>query len=196
MLHAKTAVADARWARVGSTNLNLASWIGNRELDVVVENDAFGGAMEDMFREDLAQSTEIVLHRWARVRPAEAARPPRVRGLRGGSTTRASASVLRVGNALGSILAARRLHGPAERWLMAEGGLALTVVAVLGFFWPRLLAWPLAAFGLWMGLALFARAARRRTDISVPDEGHTRHQSRLHSAADDGEKTTVGVQGS
>ncbi len=121
MLHAKTAVADARWARVGSTNLNLASWIGNRELDVVVENEAFGRAMEDMFREDLGQSTEIVLHRWARVRPAEAARPPRVRGPRGGSTTRASASVLRVGNALGSILAARRLHGPAERWLMAGG---------------------------------------------------------------------------
>ena len=26
MLHAKTAVADGQWARVGSTNLNLASW--------------------------------------------------------------------------------------------------------------------------------------------------------------------------
>src|SRR5579875_2107056 len=29
MLHAKTAVADDRWARVGSTNLNIASWLGN-----------------------------------------------------------------------------------------------------------------------------------------------------------------------
>jgi cardiolipin synthase A/B len=29
MLHAKTAVADSRWARVGSTNLNVASWLGN-----------------------------------------------------------------------------------------------------------------------------------------------------------------------
>jgi cardiolipin synthase len=28
MVHAKTAVADGRWARVGSTNLNLASWMG------------------------------------------------------------------------------------------------------------------------------------------------------------------------
>jgi cardiolipin synthase len=37
MLHAKTAVADGHWARVGSTNLNLASWFGNCELDVVVE---------------------------------------------------------------------------------------------------------------------------------------------------------------
>ncbi len=163
MLHAKTAVADARWSRVGSTNLNLASWIGNRELDVVVENEAFGQQMEEMFREDLDHATEIVLHRWARVRPAGQARPPRVPGA-GGSTTRAAAGVLRVGNALGSVLAARRLHGPAERWLMAEGGLLLASLAAVGFLWPRLLAWPLAALSLWMGLALLARSARRNTD--------------------------------
>ena len=34
MLHAKTAVADGRWARVGSTNANITSWFGNWELDV------------------------------------------------------------------------------------------------------------------------------------------------------------------
>jgi cardiolipin synthase len=161
MLHAKTAVADARWSRVGSTNLNLASWIGNRELDVVVENEAFGQEMEEMFQEDLGNATEIVLNRWARVRPAGGARPSRVRGA-GGSTTRAAAGALRVGNALGSVLAARRLHGPAERWLMAEGGLLLALVAALGFLWPRFLAWPLAALSLWMGLALLVRSARRR----------------------------------
>jgi cardiolipin synthase len=163
MLHAKTAVADARWARVGSTNLNLASWMGNRELDVVVENAGFGRDMEAMFLDDLANATEIVLHRWARVRPAERVRRPRLRGA-GGSTTRAAAGALRVGNALGSVLAARRVHGPAERWLMAEGGLLLAVLAAGGFLWPRLLAWPLAAFGLWLGLALLARAARRPLD--------------------------------
>lgn len=48
MLHAKTAVADGRWARVGSTNLNIASWIGNRELDVVIEDEAFAGQVEQM----------------------------------------------------------------------------------------------------------------------------------------------------
>ncbi|HLI33812.1 MAG TPA: phospholipase D-like domain-containing protein [Terriglobia bacterium] len=54
MLHAKTAVADGRWARVGSTNLNLASWIGNWELDVVVEDDLFAREMEQMYLDDLA----------------------------------------------------------------------------------------------------------------------------------------------
>ncbi len=46
MLHAKTAVADGRWARVGSTNLNLQSWIGNWEMDVAVEDEGFAGHME------------------------------------------------------------------------------------------------------------------------------------------------------
>ena len=161
MLHAKTAVADARWARVGSTNLNLASWMGNRELDVVVENAAFGRRMEEMFQDDIGNATEIILRRWARVRPAERVRVPKVRGA-GGSTTRAVAGALRVGNALGSVLAARRVHGPAERWLMAEGGMLLAALAGVGFVWPRLLAWPLAAFSLWLGLALLVRAARKR----------------------------------
>jgi cardiolipin synthase len=163
MLHAKTAVADARWARVGSTNLNLASWMGNRELDVVVENAAFGRRMEEMFEDDLVNSTEIVLRRSTRVHPAGGVRVPRARGAGGrGSATRAAAGALRFGNALGSVLTARRVHGPAERWLMAEGGLLLSLLAGVGFVWPRLLAWPLAAFSLWAGLALLARAARRR----------------------------------
>ena len=167
MLHAKTAVADARWARVGSTNLNLASWMGNRELDVVVENEAFGLRMEQMFEDDIANATEIVLRRWARVRPAGDARVPRARRA-GGSVPRASAGAVRIGNALGSVLAARRVHGPAERWLMAQGGLLLVFVAGIGFVWPRLLAWPLAALGLWLGLALLARASRRKSATTLP----------------------------
>ena len=46
MLHAKTAVADGRWARVGSSNLNIASWMGNRELDVIVEDEPFARRLE------------------------------------------------------------------------------------------------------------------------------------------------------
>ena len=61
MIHAKTAVADGHWARVGSTNLNVASWIGNRELDVIVEDEDFGAAMEAMFLDDLNNATEVVL---------------------------------------------------------------------------------------------------------------------------------------
>jgi len=61
MLHAKTAVADGRWARVGSSNLNLASWIGNCELDVAIEDENFARRMEGQYEIDLGNATEIVL---------------------------------------------------------------------------------------------------------------------------------------
>ncbi len=63
MLHAKTAVADGRWARVGSSNLNIASWVGNYELDALIEDEGFATQMEQMFEADIALSTEIVLRR-------------------------------------------------------------------------------------------------------------------------------------
>ncbi len=161
MLHAKTAVADARWARVGSTNLNLASWIGNRELDVVIEDEGFGCEMESQYLEDLENTTEVVLNPRRRVRAAGEARVKRTKGA-GGSAGRAAAGALRIGNALGSALTARRVLGPAERRLTVPGGLLLLVLALVGVVWPALLAWPLAALCAWLGFALLWRTRRRR----------------------------------
>ena len=158
MIHAKTAVADGRWARVGSTNLNLASWIGNRELDVIVEDEAFARAMEDRYLKDLAGSTEVVLNR-RRVRAAGDVKTPRTRGA-GGSANRAAAGALRIGNALGAALSPRRLHRRTDRPLLVRAGLALVALALVGMFWPRALAWPLAGIALWLGLALLLRTAR------------------------------------
>ena len=54
MVHAKTAVADSRWARIGSTNLNLNSWMGNWELDVAIEERSRSAeTMEAHYEEDL-----------------------------------------------------------------------------------------------------------------------------------------------
>ena len=56
MMHAKTAVADGLWARVGSTNLNIQSWLGNWELDVADRGrPASARQMERMFEADLEQ---------------------------------------------------------------------------------------------------------------------------------------------
>jgi cardiolipin synthase len=60
MLHAKTAVADGRWARVGSTNLNIASWFGNCEMDIIVEDEPFARLMEETYLHDLEHATEVV----------------------------------------------------------------------------------------------------------------------------------------
>ena len=159
MIHAKTAVADGRWARVGSTNLNVASWIGNRELDVVVEDEGFARQMEEQYEKDIGGSTEIVLSQRRRVRYAGDVRMPRRRGA-GGSASRAAAGALRFGNAIGAVLSPRKLHGAAERRVLLPAALALMALAPIAILWPQALAWPLGIFALWMGLALLVRALR------------------------------------
>jgi cardiolipin synthase len=159
MIHAKTAVADGRWARVGSTNLNVASWLGNRELDVVVEDEAFGRTMEEQYEKDLAGATEVVLNRRRRVRPAsdkEAPRTPRGRG----SAGRAAAGALRLGNALGAALSPRKLHGHAERRVLVPSGVALVALGIVALAWPQVVAGPLGVFALWLGASLLLRASR------------------------------------
>jgi cardiolipin synthase len=171
MLHAKTAVADGQWARVGSSNLNLASWLGNCELDVAIEDPGFAGQMQAQFEKDLGNATEIVLspRRWRgghKVRgESPASRHPRSGG---GSSGRAAASALRLANTVGAALNHRRVLGNAEAAPLAGGAVVLAVLGLLGLLWPAVLGWPLAAILLWMAVILGARwwKLRRRK----PDE--------------------------
>jgi cardiolipin synthase A/B len=160
MLHAKTAVADGRWARIGSTNLNVASWLGNWELDVAVEDEGFASAMEAMFLEDLTRATEIVLKNRARVRPVVKP-PPRRRPQEAGSSGsagRAAAGAIGIGSAIGAAITDHRVLGPAEAKVMAAGGIVLVALALLGLVWPWLVAIPLSVISGWVGLALLVRA--------------------------------------
>ena len=59
MMHAKTAVTDGQWVRVGSTDFNPLGVAINFELDAVIEDPALGADAEAMFEADLAQSREI-----------------------------------------------------------------------------------------------------------------------------------------
>lgn len=61
MLHAKTLIADHDWARVGSSNLNFSSLLGNYELDLVAEQDGLTTTLATQFLHDMAQSREIVM---------------------------------------------------------------------------------------------------------------------------------------
>jgi cardiolipin synthase A/B len=159
MLHAKSAVADARWARVGSTNLNLTSWIGNWELDVAVEDERFAHEMEKMYLEDLNHATEIVLSAKKRIRPA-VKRPRRWIGARGseGSAGRMAAGAIGVGNAVGAAITNRRLLGPAEARSLASVALALAGLATVGVLWPRVITVPIAVICAWVAVALLVRA--------------------------------------
>jgi cardiolipin synthase len=160
MLHAKTAVVDGRWARVGSTNLNIASWFGNCELDAVVEDEAFAQDMERMYLQDLENATEIVLDTKQRVRAPPPLQLARRRTGSGGSASRAAAGAMRIGNALGAAFTARRVLGPVEARIMVAAGCILLVCALLFTWFPWLLAYPVAFGAAWIAATLLYRGYR------------------------------------
>ncbi len=156
MLHAKTAVADGRWARVGSTNLNLASWIGNYELDVAIEDTGIAQQMAAMYEADLVNATEIVLDTRRRMRVAGQRRRRSGRGT--GSAVRAAAGALRLGHTVGAAIANRRVLGRTEAGMMAGSGAALIALMAVGIVWPLVLAVPIVILAGWIGLSLLFRA--------------------------------------
>ncbi len=161
MLHAKTAVADGRWARIGSSNLNIASWMGNWELDVAIENEGFAGEMEAMFEADLGQATEIVLDlgRVHAARPAPSAEPSAPRR---GSPGRLAAGAVGLGSTVGAAITDHRALGPAEAKVMVSGAALLLALALLAVLWPLVLTVPLALAAAWIAVTLLVRSWRLR----------------------------------
>ena len=170
MIHATTLVADGRFSKVGSTNLNFSSLAANWEIDLVAEDPGFAAQMERLFEEDLADAREVRL-----VGSPRAVRPDRRidtsnRGARRGvvgSGSGSSATIVRVGSAAlqksGSPL---RTH---EHALAAATSGALLGISLLGLRFPRILAWPLALVGTLFGALGVVRAARFRNDASEED---------------------------
>ena len=50
--------------------------------------------------------------------------------------------------------------GPAEAVIMIWGAILLAAVAAVLIFWPRILAYPLAALSLWLMLSLVLQAIK------------------------------------
>jgi cardiolipin synthase len=169
MLHAKTAVSDGQWARVGSSNLNLASWLSNREIDVAVEDVDFARQMAEQYERDLGHATEIVLAPRRKRRhgdhiqshPERPARPQRM----GGSSGRAAAGALRLANTFGAALTDRRVLGDRTTTPLVIGTLLLTALAVVAIVWPAVIGWPLGLVAGWFALNFGAHAwgLRRRS---------------------------------
>ena len=174
MLHAKTGMADDRWARIGSSNLNVASWIGNWELDVVIDDTSVAQQMAAMYLADLDHSTEIVL---AEGRTTERRRAPRSPGTsrrRVGSTGRIAAGAVRLGNTASAMLTNHRVLGMAEtRPVGVLGGLCV-VMAVVTFVWPLVVAVPLGVLAGWIGVALLLKAHALRNEREERGERRTR----------------------
>jgi cardiolipin synthase len=164
MLHAKTAVTDDRWARVGSSNLNIASWIGNWEIDVAVDDAEFAQRMSAMYLDDLANATEIVLTE-ARVtdrRRTLRSAPTSRRGP--GSAGRIAAGALRLGNTASAMLTDHRVLGLAEARAAAVLGVVCLAIGVIALLWPPVLAIPFGVLIAWIGGAMLLKAHNLRKE--------------------------------
>jgi len=163
MIHAKTAVADGRWARVGSTNANINSWFGNWEMDVAIEDERFGRQMMAMFERDLENSTEVVL-KARKMRPVvERRRRERFDALRTRRRTTAraaSAGAIRMGRTLGAALTRRREVGPAEAISLFWSSLAFLGFGVLFLLYPKSISIPLGVLAVWFAVTGLFQAAR------------------------------------
>ncbi len=177
MMHAKTSVVDGLWCRVGSSNLNSASLMGNWELDVGVLDDGLARQLQGLFLADLASSREIVLPgRTPKARrPFTSAEPMstspldpqgslperleqqfRARGQTPGRVT--MASVLRAGEALGSALAGNRPLGREDRTVLGTLSVVILAFAALAALLPTLVGWLVAIVAGWLGLTTGVRA--------------------------------------
>jgi cardiolipin synthase A/B len=180
MIHAKTAVVDGAWSRVGSTNLNSASLLGNWELDAGVHDVDFARQVQGLFLADLASAVEIRLpgsagargdvgHREAKGEaelPDESPLSTRLRQWgRGapGAQNLTLADLVRAGSSLGDAIAGSRVLGREDRAVLVTLTVALLTGAVLLALFPRPLAWFLALILGWGGSVLAVRGLVQRS---------------------------------
>jgi phosphatidylserine/phosphatidylglycerophosphate/cardiolipin synthase-like enzyme len=157
MMHAKTAVADSTWARVGSTNLNVNSWLGNWELDVAIEDAGVAATMEEQFLDDLSRATAITVNPRGRLM-ATPTRPPRGRTRR--SARRVVREVTGVARSVGAAVTGSRPLEDFEAGPLLILGTLVCVMAAVGFYQPWAVAWPVSAIALWAGVTWLIDAAR------------------------------------
>lgn len=162
MIHAKTIVADGRWVRVGSSNLNPSSLLANWEIDIFAYGEGLAQQMERQFIQDLSMSSEVLLR--PRRIPSVMGRPvyPALRrqapaeivaGLHQRSILERRTRAIVV---LGSVIQGARaaIFGPLA--------LVLLVSAVLFALFPGTMAFVAAVGSGLLGAALLVRALGHR----------------------------------
>ncbi len=181
MIHAKTLVADGIWSRIGSSNLNAASLLGNWEIDVGVLDEDLARQLEGLFLADLGSSVEILLPRhWLALSrasgtdakeldaahhvPIEASGTLQERLQHWGSITPghrarwALADLVRAGSVLGEALAGRRPLGREDRTVLGTVSVVVLLLAGVAALLPALAGWMMATVLAWLGIVTGVRA--------------------------------------
>ncbi len=160
MIHSKTAVIDGFWSRVGSSNLNIASWFSNCEMDVLIDSREFGREMQAMYLADLENATEILLDEKRKPRPAKPGR--KAGGASSSSSARFAPSAIAIGSALGSSIsggktsASKKLPlGRLEAKINLFAGALLLAFGIVALFRSKIIAVPLGILALWFAASLF-----------------------------------------
>ena len=155
MLHAKTIVADGRWVRVGSTNMNVSSLVANYELDVLIDDQEFALQMEAQFRRDLDQSVEVWL------KPARIFRDTLNFRVRDETPQLVRARGLRERRRR-TVIALRAVVGGSQRALFLQRSLGLTLLAGLLLFFPQPMGIIFGSLTLYFALTGLLDTLRRR----------------------------------
>lgn len=163
MIHAKSAIIDGQWARVGSTNLNLSSWYANRELDISIEDPDTVYQLERIFLKDLENATEVVLDQKAHAQPC-ADRKPAYRHHKALHRSRVKGmmrQVMQLSHVFDTNISQTRLVDQSEAWAYLAIGTFLLLTAVLLWFVPQILLWPLLLLLLIGGAGTSLNAIRQ-----------------------------------
>jgi cardiolipin synthase len=169
MIHAKTLVADRQWARVGSSNLNVSSLLGNYELDLITDDTTTADTLAAQFRRDLQESREIVLQPRRRMLPPRLGTAPHAAGAAiDAAPRRAGARVKRSRYELGAVavVALRRVAGGLRRALALTATLVFLLLGALLLVFPRVTGAVVATLAFWLalGFAVYGFGKRRARD--------------------------------
>ncbi len=161
MIHAKTMVSDARWTRIGTSNINLSSLVGNYELDVVIEDRELARAMELQFRRDVGASVEVIR------RPRRA--PPALNRVIPSRLARRASRTGQVSRGRGqrelrarAVVAARRITSGAFRSTLGPVALILLVFGLLALGLPTEVGYVVGALSVVLAGVFGLQLWRRR----------------------------------
>lgn len=163
MLHAKTIVADGRWSRIGSSNLNPSSLMGNWELDVLIENPGLAEAMEHQFRLDIARSREVT-RRPVRAPGRISSALPTVLSLENPEVAPPSHHKNVRERRMRAVVALRLVLANARRSIFVPLTILLVVLGVYFFLLPTAAAYTFGVLCAWLAFSAWREAFRRRAD--------------------------------
>jgi cardiolipin synthase len=130
-------------------------------LDAVIEDEQFAREMEEMYEDDLTNATEIVLDERNKVQaPGQPPHRSPMITSGGGSSSRAMAGALRIGNAVGAAFAGKRVLEPVEARLMLTIGALLFLLAIIFLIFPSVLIYPTVFLCVWFAAALLYRGVK------------------------------------